>query len=339
MAQSRKKTPMPSCSDYRAAIASPLSIKDPTLHGGKPVVLNNRLMMYTGGFCVVFPFQLGNKKYAIRCWHVRVHNVRVRIRKISKKLHLLRLPYFVEFTFKDKAILTSAGLQPIVKMEWVEADNLKKYIAKNLHDHVLMKKLAASFLEMVQVLHQNRISHGDLQHGNILVKKDGSLVLVDYDSMYIPELAGQKEEIKGLPGYQHPARYANGFLTPYADYFSELIIYLSVLALIKMPEIWTELKIEDSEEMVFSGKDFMSKGSSPIFKRLLHCNDVLIKSLTKVLIDYCGKISILDLKPLEEVVWPPVNLGSVCYKWVSSMFDSKTQPVFILDIKSISDKW
>jgi serine/threonine protein kinase len=309
------------------------------LKGGKPVELNNRLMMYTGGFCVVFPFQLVNKKYAIRCWHVRVHNVRARIRKISKKLRQLQLPYFVEFTFKDKAILTASGLQPVVKMEWVEADNLKKYMAKNRHDKVLMKKLADSFLEMVRVLHQNQISHGDLQHGNILVKKDGSLVLVDYDSMYIPELAGEKEEIKGLPGYQHPARYSNAYVTPYADYFSELVIYLSILALIKMPELWNALKMEDSEEMIFSGKDFASKGSSPVFKRLLRCNDSLIKSLTKTLIDYCNKISILDLKPLEEVVRPPATLGSVCYKWVSTMFDSKTQPVFILNIKSISDKW
>ena len=330
---------MPSCADYRAAIASPLSIMDPSLKGGKPLEQNNRLMMFTGGFCVVFPYQAGKKKYAIRCWHVRVHNIRSRIRKISKKLRQLQLPYFVELTFKDKAILTAAGLQPIVRMEWVEAENLKKYIAKNRYDQVLMKKLAASFLEMVQVLHRNRISHGDLQHGNILVKNDGSLILVDYDSMYIPELAGQKEEIKGLPGYQHPARYSNGFITPFADYFSELVIYLSILALIKMPELWNELKMEDSEEMVFSGKDFASKGSSPVFKRLLRCNDSQIKSLTKTMVDYCSKTSILELKPLEEVVRPPVTLGTICYKWVSSMFDPVKQPVFLLDVKSISDKW
>ena len=330
---------MPSCSDYRAAIASPLSIMDPSLKGGKPVEQNNRLIMYSGGFCVVFPFQLVNKKYAIRCWHVRVHNIRARIRKISKKLRQLQLPYFVEFAFRDKAILTSAGLQPVVKMEWVEADNMKKYMVKNRYDKFVMKKLADSFLEMVKVLHQYRISHGDLQHGNILVKKDGSLVLVDYDSMYVPDLAGEKEEIKGLPGYQHPARYSSAYVSPYADYFSELVIYLSVLALVKMPELWNELKIEDSEELVFSGKDFASKGSSPIFKRLLSCNDSLIKSLTNALIDFCGKNSILDLKPLEEVVRPPVNIGSVCCKWVSTMFDSKKQPVFLLDIKSISEKW
>ena len=339
MKQTRRKAPMPSCSDYRAAISSPLSVKDPSLQGGKPVEQDNRLMMYTGGFCVVFPYQAGNKKYAVRCWHVRVHNIRSRIRKISKKLRQLQLPYFVEFTFRDKAILTAAGLQPIVKMEWVEADNLKKYIAKNRYDKGLMTKLAASFLEMVQVLHRNRISHGDLQHGNILVRIDGSIILVDYDSIYIPELAGQKEEIKGLPGYQHPARSSNVFITPFADYFSELVIYLSILALVRMPELWTELNMEDSEEMVFSAKDYASKGSSPVFKRLLHCSDATIKSLTKVLIDYCTKISILDLKPLEDVVRPPVTLGSVCYKWVSSMFDSKKQPVFLLDVKSISDKW
>jgi hypothetical protein len=117
------------------------------------------------------------------------------------------------------------------------------------------------------------------------------------------------------------------------------VIYLSILALIKMPELWNELKIEDSEEMVFSGKDFVSKGNSPIFKRLLRCNDSLIKSLTKVLIEYCIKISILSLKPLEEVVSPPVSTGTAYFKWAYQFISSKKNTVSQLDIKSISDKW
>jgi hypothetical protein len=106
-----------------------------------------------------------------------------------------------------------------------------------------------------------------------------------------------------------------------------------------MPELWNELRIEDSEEMVFSGKDFASKGSSPIFKRLLRCNDSIIKSLTKTLIDFCCKLSILDLKPLEEVVHPPVSTGTAYIKWAYQFIAPKKVPTSILDIKSISDKW
>ena len=70
-----------------------------------------------------------------------------------------------------------------------------------------------------------------MQHGNIMVKDGGQLVLVDYDSMYVPALDGWDEEIKGLQGYQHEARWKNKKLAPKADYFSELIIYLSLLGL------------------------------------------------------------------------------------------------------------
>jgi serine/threonine protein kinase len=331
---------LPSCSDYCAAIRSPLSIKDLSLQGGKPIEHNERLVMYTGGFCVVFPYQLSNnKKYAIRCWHVKVDDVKRRTKKISEKLQQLHLPYFVEFTYEDNALLTASGLQPIVKMDWVEADNIKKFIGKNLNNQILIKKLADLFLEMVKVLHQNLISHGDLQHGNILVKNDGSLVLVDYDSMCIPELAGEKEEIKGLPGYQHPARYANSITTPVADYFSELVIYLSILAIIEMPNLWHELNIEDTEELIFSKKDYESKGNSLIFHRLLYCNNSQIKNLTTTLIDYCNKSTILDFKPLEEVIKPPVNIETISGKWISQMPIPPKVPVIQVNIDSISSKW
>ena len=35
-------------------------------------------------------------------------------------------------------------------------------------------------------------AHGDLKPDNILVRDDGSLVLVDYDGMYVPAMQGQK---------------------------------------------------------------------------------------------------------------------------------------------------
>jgi serine/threonine protein kinase len=310
-----------------------------SLQGGRPIERNDRIEMYTGGFCVVFPYLLLNKKYAIRCWHVKVDDVRRRTKIISEKLHQLQLPYFVEFTYEDNALLTAVGLQPIVKMDWVEADNIKRFIGKNLHNQNLLKRLANFFLEMVKILHLNEISHGDLQHGNILVKNDGTLVLVDYDSMCIPELSGEKEEIKGLPGYQHPARFINNITTPVADYFSELVIYLSILAIIEMPNLWHELNVENTEEMIFTRKDYESKGNSLIFQRLLYCNNSEIRDLTTTLIDYCNKNSILDFKPLETIIKPLVNIETISGKWISQMPPPPKIQVIQVNVESISSKW
>ena len=109
-------------------------------------------------------------------------------------------------------------------MEWVEGQTLKKYIDDKKPSKELFLDLAAKFREMVKYLHSRNISHGDLQHGNIMIRPDGSLALIDYDSMCIDSLKGMSDVIKGLPGYQHPARMVNRCLTPKADYFSELVI-------------------------------------------------------------------------------------------------------------------
>ena len=51
---------------------------------------------------------------------------------------------------------------------------------------------------MSKDLHSVGFSHGDLQHGNIMVNSEGKLFLVDYDSMFVPGLENVSDEIKGL---------------------------------------------------------------------------------------------------------------------------------------------
>ena len=47
-------------------------------------------------------------------------------------------------------------------------------------------------------------AHGDLKPDNILVKKDGTLVLVDYDGMYVPAMQGMKMQCLGTPNFRYP---------------------------------------------------------------------------------------------------------------------------------------
>ena len=205
--------------------------------------------------------------------------------------------YFVGFEYAENGIATSLGVQPIVIMDWVEAKPLKDYIEEHLFDSEALNRLADTFLNMTQQLHEHSVSHGDLQHGNIMVKSDGSLVLVDYDSMYVPELDGWTDEISGLPGYQHPARWTNKYLTPKADFFSEMVIYTSIVALAELPQLWQDLKVRDTDTLLFSADDINSKGKSPIFEILDSidaCSD-LISQIREAL--QCNSID--DITPLE----------------------------------------
>ncbi len=288
---------LPSCSDYSTSISVCGLIKAPQLAGGAPDTYKGKLIKYAGGFCIVFPYVVGSKKYAVRCWHAYLDGAKERTKIISRSLKKINLPYFVGFEYVDNGIATPQGVQPIVVMDWVDAKPLKQYIEENLNRADILNDLADSFLKMTDVLHKHNLSHGDLQHGNIMVRSDGSIVLVDYDSMYVPELDGWTDEISGLQGFQHPARWKNKYLSPKADYFSEMVIYLSIIALAELPELWADLRVKDTDTLLFSSDDIKSKGQSPIFKILGDidsCRDV-VKQMVGALA--CNSID--DIEPIE----------------------------------------
>lgn len=292
--------PLPTIPDYSTCIKTPALVHPQVLKGGHPIEKGVRLIKYSGGFCVVFPYQTAAGKYAVRCWHAEVSNAKRRTQLIAETLKKVNLPYFVGFEFYEDGIMTSQGIQPIVVMDWVEAKSLKKYLAEHISESNVINEIADNFKKMVKDLHENHLSHGDLQHGNIMVRPDKSLVLVDYDSMYVPALKGMPDEIKGLIGYQHEARWNNLNVTEKADYFSELVIYLSLKALAKMPSLWNELNMEDTETLLFSGEDIQSKGTSSIFGILK--TDPDLAPLTNKLCEFLGKSSIDELTPLEDAI-------------------------------------
>ena len=209
------------------------------------------------------------------------------------------MPYFIDYKYYEEGILTEKGCQPIVVMNWIDAPNLKDYISSNLYNSDSLLKLAFLFKKTVEELHTLNISHGDLQPANILIK-DNQIIFIDYDTMYVPCLQGEKDDIRGLPGFQHEARFSNKYLTPKADYFSELIIYLSILALSKYPQLWFELNMEETKTLLFSPEDITSKGDSKIFYFLKQDSELI--KLTERLISFCNKSSLDELCPLEEIL-------------------------------------
>ena len=303
--------PLPSIPDYSNYIRTPQMVHPHDLQDGHPIEKGMNVVKYAGGFCVVFPYQTPKKKYAVRCWHAEVADAKDRLQKIAQALKNSALPYFVGLDYYEDGIMTSEGIQPIVVMDWVEAKPLKHYIANHINESNKLNELAENFKKMVGELHQQHFAHGDLQHGNIMVKDDGSLVLVDYDSMYVPALDGKPDEIKGLAGYQHLARWKNKNVNEKIDYFSELVIYLSLRALAIKPSYWNDLNIEDTETMLFSGDDIKSGGSAPIFSELRHYDE--LTPLVDKLCEFMHCQSIEDLTPLENAI---VSVSdSIASKW------------------------
>lgn len=328
--------PLPTIPEYSTCIKTSALVHPLVLKDGHPIEKGTRLIKYAGGFCVVFPYQTPSKKYAVRCWHAEVSDAKRRTQVIAEALRNANLPYFVGFDFYEDGIMTLQGIQPLVVMDWVDAQPLKKFLSQHITEPIVINQIADNFKRMAADLHVSHFSHGDLQHGNIMVKPDCSLVLVDYDSMYVPGLKGMPDEIKGLAGYQHEARWKNQNVSEKADYFSELVIYISLRALAKMPFLWKDLNIEDTETLLFSGEDIQSHGTSTIFQMLK--KDSELAPLVDKLCEFMAKPSIEELCPLEKVVTSTGD--SISAKWkMGNGYNSSGNKGEIDDLNLIAEKW
>lgn len=291
----------PSKNDILIAMKNQVCYRSKDLIGGAVFQKGTRVNYHSGGYASVFPFTKANgEKVVVRCWFADIGDPKKRMLTISAHLTALNCPYFVNFEYHESALLINGILYPVVTMDWVEYPTLKDFLNDHISDRAIILKIAENFRNMVRYFHQNNIAHGDLSHGNIKLKNDGSLLLIDYDSMYVQGLSGMADVIKGLPGYQHPCRSKNEFVHSKLDYFSELVIYLSLLVYADHPDLW--VKYYETEDLLFSKEDYDSPQSSALFKILESSSNTAITDLTKKLVSCLSHHDIAELKPLEEMV-------------------------------------
>jgi serine/threonine protein kinase len=258
-----------------------------------------RLIAYTGGFSVVFPYELPDgTKWAFRCWHSDISNTQKRYEIISDAIKKANLDFLCEFTYIEKGINVEGNIYPTTRMRWVEGITIKDYICKYRQSKDKLKALAENFLVMTQALHEQSLAHGDLQHGNILVSDDHQLYLVDYDSFYCPKLKGEEDTVTGLADYQHPARKSNNSVSEKLDYFSELIIYLSILAIAEAPSLVDKYKVDDADRLLFAKEDFDDITKSQIYKDIQSLGKQF-QELLDVLEEYLKCHCIDDLLPFN----------------------------------------
>lgn len=332
--------PLPTIESIKTTIENnhDTNIHDSHLSGYKPIPGLLGPMFYPGGFGVVFPLVNSNgHKYAFRVWHKEIQGIRDRTNKIAQYLKNLNLPYFVEFDYVPGGLTVEEedGQQTVdtVRMDWVEGDNLHDFITNSKEDDTeaefknKMRNLAANFKKMFRDLHIAGVSHGDLQHGNVVIKDDLSIKLVDYDSVYVPSIQGEEQITSGLTGYQHPIRKTTcKQAAPYDDYFSEVIIYSGLLALSIKPDLWPDDEEEiDNFSFLFTENDFetiqncthgiaifsesdFSKINCPLFQTLANVTSadpldlksiVELKALLVLLVNYLMVSDLSTLKPMK----------------------------------------
>lgn len=156
-------------------------------------------VMTSGNFAVVFKMkneQSGNF-YALKCFTKEQEGRAEAYKQIAEELKDVDSPYLVSIRYLDKELFvdtdqTNETEFPVLLMDWVEGKPMDKYLRENLDNKYALEMLAYRFSQLAQWLIPQPFAHGDLKPDNILVREDGTLVLVDYDGMYVPAMKGQK---------------------------------------------------------------------------------------------------------------------------------------------------
>jgi serine/threonine-protein kinase len=112
---------------------------------------------------------------------------------------------------------------PYLLMEYLEADNLKNLYTR--HDPVLVENVAQILLDMAEGLehmHSNGFMHLDFKPENVLVSRNASVRLVDFDlARPIPEKPKKmSKKNPGTPAYMAPEQLLGQPISNRVDIFS-----------------------------------------------------------------------------------------------------------------------
>jgi len=108
-------------------------------------------------------------------------------------------------------------------MEYVEASNLKELYAR--HDPVLLENVAQILIDMsegLEHMHENGFMHLDFKPENVLVTRNASVRLVDFDlAQEIPEKPVKpSKKNPGTPAYMAPEQLLGEPISARVDIFS-----------------------------------------------------------------------------------------------------------------------
>lgn len=288
----RIKRSWPNSSSYAQALQNvdfSISKKYDDLRSSKFIPNSNvkykSLIHGAGNFGVVFKFQMKENFYAMKCFTRASQYIDIRYYEISKKIESARLPFLIDFRYYAEAVRTPSKPSeyfPVITMEWIEGRTLFNYINENYKDSAKMSAIAKSFIQCVIDMQSQSIAHGDLSGDNILITDKLQIKIIDYDGMFVSALSNLGSEELGHESFQHPKR--GKYYGPRLDNFSALVIYLSLYALSKSPDLWVYNQ-NDPDKLLFDINDFNSPEKSEVFSKIDKLGGKSLR-LAKILKDY-----------------------------------------------------
>jgi hypothetical protein len=305
----------PAAGDYYKAVQAPgRCFTVPKLQAAEFVWDSLGPTLARGSSAVVFQASVQGRPQALRCYIREDASSRDRYSALDTYLagHDLS-PYVSGTTWLDAAITVNRAPWPVLTMDWIDGRTLNEYVDFLVagSNAAALTTLAGRWRELVALLQRTEFAHGDLQHGNVMVDQDGQLRLVDFDGVWIPQLAGQPPPTEyGHPNYQHPLHHN---WDRWLDTFSALVIYTSLVALARDPGLW--LALYNSKNLLFAKADFFPPFTTEAWKQLAALRDPQVDELARKLQECCNPLWASNrsleatLEQPAASVLPPVPAG------------------------------
>ncbi len=261
----------------------------------------------SGNFASVYRgFRPDGCEFAIRVFHRRQDERLEHYRRVSQYLQGRAISSIVGFRFDPRGIRSARDgkLYPLLLMDWVPGVTLFDWIQSRCREGYAraLHMAAGVWLHVVGELAHQGVVHGDLQHGNVLVSREGHFKLVDYDCMGVPSLLGRRNLETGLPPYQHPGRNQETPLFSGLDNFSALVIYVALRALAASPGLWCRYVDQTGyDRILFREGDFLQPAASPLYRELQRLPDRQVVFLAGTLFELAQQ-ELGDVPPLSDVL-------------------------------------
>jgi hypothetical protein len=291
----------PLSQDYNEAIQSPaISFSEPELRAGQPVTNPLGLPIpRSGTFADVYEVDCPQTRtrWAVKCFTRAVPDLRDRYAEISRFLHDANLPFMVDFQYLDQGIRINGTWYPVLKMRWIEGLLLNDFVRANLDKPARLEALSQVWIRMARRLREARMSHADLQHGNVILVPGSAAAslairLIDYDGMFVPSLAGRGSAEVGHANYQHPQRVKERTYNAEVDRFPLLVVATALRALtVRGRPLWE--RHDNGDNLLFREADLQAPAQSALFAELQQIGDSETRYLVEQLMHAAGR-------PLEE---------------------------------------
>ena len=316
--------PWPMAADYAAALQNPkVAFKDKELQQAAIERDARKLPLgIAGQFAVVYKANLpGGRSMAVRAFTSdkgKERNERYHV--ISDYLNQHNhLSSIVHFCYHDKGIrsLKDGKMYPLVTMEWVSGVTLYEWVRDRCvaRDQRKLFRSVDQWVELVSELNEAQISHGDLQHNNIMVTEQDELKLVDYDCMCVPQLVGLQNLELGVEPYQHPKRDVDTKLSADLDNFSALFILVALRALAAAPNLWKDyVEPVNYEKLLIRKEDLNEPGTSQLYRALQSSPDQDVKRLSQDLFDLWREPKMEKVPRLKQLLFSYDQVRSLLSK-------------------------